>query len=118
MMDEKKAFIVKKEKDRLIILIDHWIRHNREHMAEYLRLAERLEPEGLFEIASRIKEASGLILKANDSLSAARNSWHNTKTNLISPKNWSRPFGGQCPPYECWRQRKTFRHGLHGLTRI
>ncbi|MBW2074731.1 MAG: hypothetical protein JRI58_08295 [Deltaproteobacteria bacterium] len=82
---------MKKEKDRLIILIDHWIRHNREHMAEYLRLAERLEPEGLFEIASRIKE---------------------------SPKNWSRPFGGQCPPYECWRQRKTFRHGLHGLTRI
>ncbi|RLB82135.1 MAG: hypothetical protein DRH17_06750 [Deltaproteobacteria bacterium] len=72
MMDEKKDFIVKQGKERLIILIDHWIRHNREHMAEYLRLAERLEPEGLFEIASRIKEASGLILKANDSLSGAK----------------------------------------------
>ncbi len=63
--------MVKKEKDRLIILVNHWIRHNCEHMAEYLKLAEKLQ--GLPEVASSIRDACLLVLQANDSLSAARN---------------------------------------------
>jgi len=65
--------MVRKEKDRLIILVNHWIRHNREHMAEYLKLAEKLESQGLSEIASSIRDACLLVLQANDSLSAAGN---------------------------------------------
>jgi hypothetical protein len=65
--------MVRKEKDRLILLVNHWIRHNREHMAEYLKLAEKLESQGLSEIASSIRDVYLLVLQANDSLSAARN---------------------------------------------
>jgi len=60
------------EKGRLNILIDHWIRHNHEHTSEYLKVAERLESRGLSEIASSIRKASGLILRANDDLSVAQ----------------------------------------------
>lgn len=65
--------MVGKGKNRLIILVNHWIRHNREHMAEYLKLAEKLESQGLSEIASSIKKGCVLVLQANDSLCAAKN---------------------------------------------
>lgn len=75
IMDDKKDFVVKKEeeKERLVILIDHWIRHNREHTSEYLKVAEKLESQGLSEIASSIRKASVLVLQVNGSLSSARN---------------------------------------------
>jgi len=60
------------EKERLVILIDHWIRHNREHTSEYLKVAERLESRGLSEIASSIRKASEVVLRANDDLSVTQ----------------------------------------------
>ncbi|MBW1740322.1 MAG: hypothetical protein JRJ42_04205 [Deltaproteobacteria bacterium] len=60
------------ETKRLMILVDHWIRHNRDHTSEYLRVAERLESEGLAEIATRIRKASEIVLRANERLSAAK----------------------------------------------
>jgi len=60
------------EKGRLNILIDHWIRHNHEHTSEYLKVAEKLESQGLSDMASSIRKASELILRANDDLSVAQ----------------------------------------------
>lgn len=52
-----------------MILIDHWIRHNREHtseyLSEYLKVAERLESQGLPEIAGRIRKASDPMIAAD-----------------------------------------------------
>ena len=64
--------MLRNNKERLVILIDYWIRHNREHTSEYLKVAERLESQGLSDITSSIRKASGLILRANDDLSVAQ----------------------------------------------
>lgn len=60
------------EKERLVILIDYWIRHNREHTSEYLKVAERLESRGLSEIARSIRKASEVVLRANNDLSVTQ----------------------------------------------
>ena len=59
------------EKKRFLILINHWIKHNHEHINEYVKLAESLESRGLSGIAGSIREACVFILKANVSLSGA-----------------------------------------------
>lgn len=58
-MSEK--VIVKK----LSVLIQHWISHNEEHAQEYRKWADRLEAEGLAEIADPIRQAADLVVGSN-----------------------------------------------------
>ena len=68
-----REYATKDKKNRLLILINHWIKHNHEHINEYLKQAESLESQDLSGIAGSIREACVFVLKANDSLSVARN---------------------------------------------
>ena len=77
------------EKNRFLILINHWIKHNHEHIGEYLKKAESLETQGLFEIAGSIREACVFVLQANVSLSGARNALTQHQPSLTIPKNRS-----------------------------
>jgi len=61
------------EKNRLILLINHWIKHNKEHTESYLDRAKELEFQGLDNVAKHIREASELVLKANEEFKAAKN---------------------------------------------
>ena len=51
--------------EKLKVLIPHWISHNEEHAGEYKKWAERLEAEGLVDIAERLRQAAGLIVALN-----------------------------------------------------
>jgi hypothetical protein len=85
----KRECPTKEKKNRLLILINHWIKHNHEHISEYLKLAESLESQGLSGIAGSIREACVLVLQANDSLSGARNTLTLYQPSLTIPKNRS-----------------------------
>ncbi len=60
------------EKRRLIILINHWIEHNRAHTGSYLDKAKELEAEGLVKASKHLRAASDLVLKANEEFEAAK----------------------------------------------
>ena len=51
--------------EKLKVLIPHWISHNEEHAGEYKKWAERLEAEGLVDIAERLRQAAELIVASN-----------------------------------------------------
>ena len=51
--------------EKLKVLIPHWISHNEEHAGEYKKWAERLEAEGLVDIAERLSQAADLIVASN-----------------------------------------------------
>ena len=75
------------EKKRFLILINHWIKHNHEHINEYVKLAESLESRGLSGIAGSIREACVFVLKANVSLSGAINALTHYQPSLTIPQN-------------------------------
>lgn len=54
-----------------MVLINHWIEHNRAHTESYLDRARKLEAQGFGEVAKHIRDASGLVLKANKEFEAA-----------------------------------------------
>ena len=58
--------------EKLGVLIHHWISHNDEHAREYRKWAERLEAEGLVEIAGKIREAADLVAASNDPFLSAQ----------------------------------------------
>ena len=62
----------KDERERLLILIDHWINHNQEHIDQYLSWAQKMEEGDLKDVAYRLKDASDLISQANREFSAAK----------------------------------------------
>jgi len=62
----------KNERERLLILFDHWVNHNKEHISQYQSWVKKLEAEGLNEVANRLKQASELILQVNQEFSAAK----------------------------------------------
>ena len=62
----------KDERERLAILIDHWINHNEEHIAQYLSWAQMMEEGDLKNVADRLKQASDLISQAVWEFSAAK----------------------------------------------
>lgn len=51
--------------EKLSVLIQHWISHNEEHAQEYRKWADRLEAEGLVEIAEPIRQAADLVVASN-----------------------------------------------------
>ena len=54
------------ERERLMILLDHWIKHNQKHNTQYLSWVKKMEEKGFNEVAERLKQASNLIIQAND----------------------------------------------------
>ena len=47
--------------EKAAIRIDHWIRHNEDHLKEYESFAEELEAEGNHETAAHIREMATLM---------------------------------------------------------
>ena len=68
----KEILMEKNERERLLILLDHWINHNQGHAGKYLSLAEKLEAEGFNEVGHRLREACDLIIRANQEFSLAK----------------------------------------------
>ena len=62
----------KDERERLLILLDHWINHNQEHAGKYLSLAEKLKTEGFNEVGRNLREACDLTIRANQEFSLAK----------------------------------------------
>jgi hypothetical protein len=58
--------------EKLNVLIHHWISHNEEHAQEYRKWADRLEAEGLADIAAPIRQAADLVVASNRHFLSAR----------------------------------------------
>ena len=58
--------------EKVSVLVHHWISHNDEHAEEYRKWAEKLEEEGLVEIAEPIRQAADLILSSNAHFRSAK----------------------------------------------
>jgi hypothetical protein len=58
--------------EKLGVLIHHWISHNEDHAREYRKWADRLEAEGLADIADVIRQAADLVLASNRHFRSAR----------------------------------------------
>ena len=64
---------------KLDVLINHWMEHNREHIAEYEKWALKAKDEGLSDVSRAIQTASQVIQKSNDNLQEALNSLQSYK---------------------------------------
>ncbi|MEW6614590.1 MAG: hypothetical protein AB1401_03865 [Thermodesulfobacteriota bacterium] len=60
------------ELKKLAVLLNHWIRHNEDHVKEYRKWAEEADIQGLKEVAHNLKAAADLILQSNERFIAAR----------------------------------------------
>ena len=60
------------ELKRLAVLLNHWIRHNEDHVKDYREWAEKADRQGIKEVAHNIKAAADLILQSNERFIAAR----------------------------------------------
>ncbi|HEX16774.1 MAG: hypothetical protein DRG33_03165 [Deltaproteobacteria bacterium] len=54
------------ERERLRVILEHWIRHNEAHFEEYRRWASVAASLGLEVIKEKIEEATGRIEEANE----------------------------------------------------
>jgi hypothetical protein len=54
------------DKEKLPIIIKHWIEHNESHIGEYRQWAEKAEELGLTAVKARISEAMEAIIQSND----------------------------------------------------
>jgi len=61
----------KDDKVKLRVLLDHWIKHNREHAQEFTDWAEKARGFGQATVHDDIKQAAQQINKANEFLLAA-----------------------------------------------
>ncbi|MBM4277131.1 MAG: hypothetical protein FJ130_04495 [Deltaproteobacteria bacterium] len=59
------------EKEKLSLVIDHWIEHNESHMAEYRKWAQKAEELGLGAVKTEIEDAVEKLAQCNDSLQKA-----------------------------------------------
>jgi rubrerythrin len=63
------------EKEKLIKLLDHWVKHNGDHADNYLQWAHKAKENGFQEVAQCLEEAAKLthsitekFIQANQSL--------------------------------------------------
>jgi hypothetical protein len=59
------------DREKMPIIIKHWIEHNESHIEEYRQWAEKAGEMGLDGIKSRITEAIDEIIRSNSSLEEA-----------------------------------------------
>ena len=61
----------KDDRAKLQILLDHWIKHNREHAEEFVEWAEKAKGFGQAAVHDEMTQAVKQINKANEFLLAA-----------------------------------------------
>ena len=59
------------DKEKLPIIIKHWVEHNESHMEEYRQWAQKAEELGLTAVKTRISDAMEAIIQSNDLLKEA-----------------------------------------------
>jgi hypothetical protein len=59
------------DKEKMPIIIKHWIEHNESHIEEYRQWAQKAGEMGLDGIKARITEAMDEIIRSNSSLGEA-----------------------------------------------
>ena len=59
------------QRDKIAILINHWIEHNEGHRQSYLEWREKLADEGLPETLAALERVADLTTEANDALGRA-----------------------------------------------
>jgi glutaminase len=59
------------DRDKLRALLPHWIEHNTEHAAEFLRWAEKMLAAGEQEIAEELALAAKQVAWVNEALADA-----------------------------------------------
>ncbi|MFH1626282.1 MAG: hypothetical protein ABID54_14170 [Pseudomonadota bacterium] len=57
---------------KLAVLLNHWVKHNDDHVKEYRRWAEIADRERLKEVAYNLRTAADLILQSNERFIAAK----------------------------------------------
>ena len=60
------------------IRIEHWIRHNEDHLEEYEAFARKLETAGKNECAGHIREMAALVARSSEHLGKALRSLDGT----------------------------------------
>ncbi len=63
--------MIEDEKKRLVLLINHWIKHNLAHTENYLDKAKKLEHQKFGKVAKHMEDASDFVLQANKEFEAA-----------------------------------------------
>ncbi len=64
--------MVEDEIKRLAVLLNHWIKHNDDHMKEYMKWADVADRHGLKEVAHNLKAAAEFINRSSEQFSTAR----------------------------------------------
>ncbi|OGO04578.1 MAG: hypothetical protein A2Y91_08040 [Chloroflexi bacterium RBG_13_54_8] len=59
------------EKEKLRVLLNHWVQHNREHAQEFTHWAEKVEGLGQAAVSDEMMQAAQQMDKANEFLLAA-----------------------------------------------
>ena len=59
------------EREKLKVLLPHWVTHNKEHAEEYQKWADRASGWGDMDVVSRLKTAISEMKAVNDSLTGA-----------------------------------------------
>ncbi len=59
------------DREKLPVIIRHWIGHNEEHIEEYRQWAERADALGFAGVKARITEAVKEIIQSNNLLQEA-----------------------------------------------
>ena len=61
------------EKQKLSVVIEHWIEHNESHLGEYRKWAQKAGEMGLSAVKGEIEEAIEMLSKLNGRLDKALN---------------------------------------------
>ena len=61
-----------KEMEKLCILLDHWIKHNSDHVKVYEKWAHIAGKDGLKDVAQNIKDAAYMISQSSEKFIAAK----------------------------------------------
>ena len=59
------------QKEKLSVVIEHWIEHNESHTEEYKKWAQTAGELGLDSVRAEIEEAMGKISQSNQHLAKA-----------------------------------------------
>jgi nickel/cobalt exporter len=67
-VEKERSSMRNTEREKIKILLNHWIKHNKEHSQEFREWAEKAEGLGDAETSVDILEAAQQMDKANDAL--------------------------------------------------
>ena len=60
------------EINKLVLLLDHWVKHNKDHAAAYQKWTDKMEKKGLKDVSKHLKAASDLLLQSNQEFLLAK----------------------------------------------